>query len=146
VRGGPFKGTRIDVEEDDVTLFMLDFGDATFATVEASFCVRATRAPSLVFMEFYGSDGTVSGSVWESKDPLSVWRDEGELGIRGWAEVQTDPEPWGLPSGVEHLIDCILDDTNPIPSGEHARHVLEIMNKGMVAARTGQTQKLETTF
>jgi predicted dehydrogenase len=146
VRGGPFKGKCIDVEEDDVTLFMLDFGDATFATVDASFCVRATKAPSLVSMEIYGSDGTIVGSVWEAKNPLSVWRDEVKLGVRGWTDVETAPEPWELPSGVEHLVDCIMEDREPIPSGEHARHVLEIINKGLVAARTGQTQKLETTF
>jgi predicted dehydrogenase len=44
------------------------------------------------------------------------------------------------------MVDCILDDRPVIPSGEHARHVLEIMEKAMVAARTGETQQLETTF
>jgi predicted dehydrogenase len=43
-------------------------------------------------------------------------------------------------------VDCIADQQPVIPSGEHARHVLEIMEKAMVAARTGERQALETTF
>ncbi len=45
-----------------------------------------------------------------------------------------------------HFIQCLAEDREPIPSPEVARHVLEIMDKALVAARTGQTQKLETTF
>jgi hypothetical protein len=43
-------------------------------------------------------------------------------------------------------VDCIADNRPVIPSGEHARHVLEIMEMAIVAARTGETQTLETTF
>ncbi len=45
-----------------------------------------------------------------------------------------------------HAIDCILEDKKPLLSGEHARHCIEIMEKAFVAARTGITQNLETTF
>ena len=45
-----------------------------------------------------------------------------------------------------HTIDCILEDRDPIPSGEHARHVIEIMEKGYQAAREGRTVDLATTL
>ena len=143
VRGGPFKGKRIDVEADDLTLIMLDFGQATFAIVDASYCIRATKAPSL---EIYGAGGTITVNPSEAEHALSLWRDEVKLGIRGWTNVKVEGEPWSLPRGVEHIIDCILEDKRPVTSGEHARHVLEIMSKCVEAARTGQTQELTTTF
>jgi len=148
VRGGPFKGKRIDVEEDDLTLIMLDFGETTFATVDASFCVRASRAP---FMEIYGADGTITanpmGWIGEGQ-PLSLWRDEAELGVRGWTDVQVSAQEmdWTVADGVKYLVDCILEDMDPIISGEHARHVVEIMSASMESARTGEPQELTTIF
>ena len=146
VRGGPFKGKRIDVEEDDLTLIMLDFGGATFAIVDSSYCVRASKAPTL---EVYGADGTISANPMDwigAGSELSLWRDEVGLGVRGWTDVEVQDVPWSLPMGVAHLIDCILEDKAPITSGEHARHVLEIMSTCITAARTGQAQELTTTF
>ncbi len=45
-----------------------------------------------------------------------------------------------------HLIDCILEDQTPIPSGEHARHVIEIIEKAYQSAREGRTLELTTTL
>jgi predicted dehydrogenase len=146
VRGGPFEGKHINVEEDDLTLIMLDFGQVTFGIVDASYCVRASKAPSL---EVYGTDGTISADPMDwigIGQPLSLWRDEVALGIRGWTDVALQDIAWDLPMGVAHLIDCILEGKQPITSGEHARHVLEIMNTCITAARTGKAQKLTTSF
>jgi predicted dehydrogenase len=176
VRGGPSAGKRIDAEEDDVTLLLLDFGNSTFAMVDASFCVRATRQRSLAALEIYGADGTIAADIWAESDKLSVWRDNEvpgvrgcpptqsvkreaaaggvpqtqlspqEAGVREWTSIETDPTPWDLASAIDHMVDCIAEDRQVIPSGEHARHVLEIMQKAMVAARTGETQTMDTTF
>ncbi|MBS7611384.1 hypothetical protein KEJ27_04155 [Candidatus Bathyarchaeota archaeon] len=45
-----------------------------------------------------------------------------------------------------HLVDCILNDKTPIVSAEHARHVIEIIEKGYIAAKTGKTQEITSTF
>lgn len=55
------------------------------------------------------------------------------------------PEPH-VYSDIMHCVDCILNGTKPVPSAEHAAHVIEIIEKGLLAARTGQTQDLESTF
>jgi len=52
---------------------------------------------------------------------------------------------------VMHLVHCILNDEEPIvadniESMQHARHVIEIIEKGYVAANTGRAQELTTTF
>src|SRR3712207_7320571 len=45
VRAGPFKGKQIEVTADDNTLFMLDFGQSTFAVIDGTFNVNAAKSP-----------------------------------------------------------------------------------------------------
>jgi predicted dehydrogenase len=47
---------------------------------------------------------------------------------------------------IMHTAECIVEGTKPVPTGEHAAHVIEIIEKGYLAARTGQTQPIESTF
>jgi len=144
VRSGPVKGKVIDVEVDDNTLILLDFGEATFAFVDATYCVQARRGP---LQEIYGSEGTINVNDRGASAPLSIYRDDVELGIKGWMDIDLRSERWSLEWGVAHLVDCILDpEMEVITSGEHARHVIEIINKSYEAAREGCAMTLETTF
>jgi predicted dehydrogenase len=57
----------------------------------------------------------------------------------------------GLPEAhvwvdIRHFVECILNEQEPVPTGEHARHVLDIIETGYEAARTGRTLELQTTF
>ncbi len=56
MRGGPFDGTTIPVTAPDNNLLLLDFGDATFAVVDGTFNVVASRSPR---MEVFGLEGTL---------------------------------------------------------------------------------------
>jgi predicted dehydrogenase len=52
---------------------------------------------------------------------------------------------------IMHLVDCVLNKKEPIVYGNvHslyiARHVIEIVEKGWQAAKTGKTQILRTTL
>jgi predicted dehydrogenase len=49
-------------------------------------------------------------------------------------------------SDILHLAECIREDKQPLVSAEHARHVIEIIEKTYEAARTGVSQHLTTTF
>ena len=49
-------------------------------------------------------------------------------------------------SDIMHMVDCVLNDREPAVSAEHARHVIEVIELGYLAARTGQTQEMKTTF
>ena len=145
VRGGPIKGQEIQVEVDDNTLLMLDFGEATFSFLDSTYCVHAARGPR---MQFFGSEGTIAINGRESDHPLSVFCRDDRLGQPGWTDMDLpDARPWNLAMGVEHLVDCIRDPDKPVvTSGEHARHVIEIMDRCVVAAREKRTVPLETTF
>jgi predicted dehydrogenase len=143
VRGGPYQGKRIEVETEDNILLMLDFGNATFAFVDGTFCVRAQTGPRL---EIYGSKGTLSVPGMREGPPLKLYREELDSGIRGWTTVEQPQANDWFTGAIGHMIECILEDKQPVVSAEHARHVIEIMNTCYDAAQKGCTLELETTF
>ena len=143
-RSGAFDGKEIRPEVDDNTLIMLDFGRATFAVIDSSYCVKAARGPSL---EIYGSAGTiVVQRRAESDAPFELYRDDRDLGFRGWISPQVRLGAIQQSAGVQDLIDAVLDGRPAVLTPEHARHVIEIMNTCVPAAREGRTIRLETTF
>jgi predicted dehydrogenase len=155
-RGGPFDGLEIPVTENDNNLVLLDFGDATFAVVDAGFCAVATRSPE---MEVFGLAGTMvvnrpDAGYGPGELPIELFRVDAAPGLPGWitphsldAVVEPDrPGVLARASLVEHLADCLDDGTQPLPSAARARHVLEIMLAAQTAAATGRTVPLTTTF
>lgn len=145
VHSGAFDGKEIRPEVDDNTIIMLDFGDATFAVIDSTYCVKAARGPSL---EIFGSAGTISATRGRSEgDPsFEVYRDDFKTGERGWtaSELSSTRVPQSV--GVQDLIDAILEHRTPVLTPQHARHVIEIMTTCLPAARQGRTIPLETTF
>ncbi|MBO7170480.1 MAG: gfo/Idh/MocA family oxidoreductase, partial [Clostridia bacterium] len=71
-------------------------------------------------------------------------------GLRGWVTPQswvTVPEKMlSQCCLLKDLVRAIENDTAPVLSPEHARHVLEIMCKIPEALEKGVTVELETTF
>jgi predicted dehydrogenase len=154
VRGGPFAGTEMAVTADDNVVFMLDFGDSTFALVDATFNALASRAPKI---EIFGRRGVISLSdrmFHSAAPPLEVFRADALPTMGGW----TVPESWDVSIEqqrvdrlqravlVDHLVDCVWNGTPPILSAEHARHALEIMLAIEESAATGRVVDLQTTF
>ena len=159
VRGGPCQGKRIEVDEDDLTLLTLDFGNSIYGTLDAAWVNYSSRATFVPPLEIYGQKGVISyrdadtaqGYRTDAFDfSIQVYRDEPEHGIRGWTTVNPipppKPEPYPAIVGLVHAIECIQTDSKPILSGEHARHCIEIIEKAYAAARTGVAQRLETVF
>ncbi|NLX36581.1 MAG: Gfo/Idh/MocA family oxidoreductase [Chloroflexi bacterium] len=145
VRSGPVAGKVIDVEVDDNTLMIMNFGESSFAFLDCTYCAFGHRGPRT---QIFGSEGTINFNDYGAPTPLSVYRDDWDLGLKGWTDIDLGRgAQWSLPSGVEHLVECILDPSKEvIVSGEHARHVIEIMNKCTDAAHNGVTLPLETVF
>ena len=154
VRGGPFAGKVIDVTADDNALFMLDFGGATFAVVDGTFNVHASKSPKV---EIFGRKGVLNIRDGSSGGdaPLEVYRTDALPGLDGWVQ----PRGWHQLRGrqarldtlqrgvlVDHLADCVRTGEHPTLSAEHARHGLEIMLKVAESSRTGQALDLTTTF
>lgn len=147
VRGGPFKGTQIEVTADDNSLFMLDFGGATFAVVDGTFNVHAAKSPKV---EIFGRRGAMN--VY-GENPLEVYRADALPGVDGWITPNRwpglrDPHADSLHRAilVDHLVECVREDRHPVLSAEHARHALEIMLAVETSARQGHVVELTTTF
>jgi predicted dehydrogenase len=161
-----WRDKAIPVEVDDNSLLLLDFGNATFALAGG----HASRTGELLqwgALGLYGSTGAVetleieplSGhptrlaiSAREGAPEAAGLRrgDDGNFVTTSWLPYVTEthaaiPEPH-VYADILHAVDCIKQGTQPIASGEHAAHVVEIIEKGYLAARSGQTQELESRF
>lgn len=161
-----WRDKTIQVEVDDNSVLLLDFGGATFAMAGG----HASRTGPLLqwgSLGIYGTGGAIETLEIEplsghpSKlhvslaggevDPslLAATGDDAFAPV-GWLPHVDDvhaaiPEPH-VYADIMHAVDCILAGTPPIASGEHGAHVVEIIEKGYRAAQTGQTQALESTF
>jgi predicted dehydrogenase len=139
---GPFTGKRIDVEIDDNSLLMLDFGAARLCFLDASYCVPATQGPRT---EIHGTDGTIA------EVPLPGQGAQTRLELyqadcKEWREIAVEPAPPCRDLGVLHMVDSLREGTPLILTGEHGRHLVEVMAKAPEAAREGRTVPIETRF
>jgi predicted dehydrogenase len=145
-----WKGKDIAVEVDDNTMIILDFGNSTYACIDATSAVSC--GGEVPMWEIYGSNGTIIGE-WNG---IRVYFEQKVLGFQsGWFtparpwldELEPikpgDPKIW---ADILHLVECIQQDKKPIASGEHARHVIEIIEKSYESAKIGSVQGLHTTF
>jgi predicted dehydrogenase len=159
-----WKGQKIEVEMDDNTMISLDFGGSTFGFAFGANC----RGAALPRLAIFGSEGTIAVQGQRGAQPGTgqVGRPTGG----GFGAIVNSPhipggeqplevpdmpyrvgphleigEPHGY-ADIMHLMDCILEGRDPIPSGEHARHVVEIIEKAYLASREGQTLDLITTL
>jgi predicted dehydrogenase len=155
-----FKGNPIQVEMDDNTLMLLDFGDTTFAVAGGQNC-RSPATLGFGRLIIMGTEGTIDmGRALGGVEFNLPKRLEGTLGFNaGQFKVLTEGRDISYVTGahqriqeahvyadIAHLAECILEDKDPVPTAEHARHVVELIELAYKAARTGQTQELTTTF
>jgi predicted dehydrogenase len=158
-----WRGKPISLEVDDNTLLLLDFGGSTFA-VAGGHSAMTGRLIQWGAMGIYGSEGAIETLEIEplsghpTKLHLASNHELPELSNitdnvyrpSEWLPYVT-PEHAKIPephvyADIMHCVECIQERKPPIASGEHAAHVIEIIEKGYQAARTGQTQKLASTF
>ena len=157
---------QILVEVDDNSLLLLDFGESTFAMAGG----HASRTGELLqwgSMGIYGSGGAIetleieplSGhptrlSIRAAENGVETAElkrlDDGTYATATWLPYVTEthariPEPH-VYADILHAVDCIERGEHLLVSGEHGAHVVEIIEKGYLAAKTGVTQELESRF
>lgn len=147
-----WKGKKIQVEMDDCTTYIVEFADGVHVTFNTSFIKGSPVSPLL---ELVGSKGAiviggrgVQGAVelWvQSEEQLTYGFDHDLKEVLPFDETEHLPGEHIL-TDILHLAECVREDKTPIVSAEHARHVIEIIEKTYQAAHTGVTQHLTTTF
>lgn len=133
-------GELIDVETPDNYQITLDFGDAVLATVTTGFSMQKYRSPAL---EIYGTEGTVQmlGDDW-APEGHELWRNS----AGAWTLYGSPNPHWPWTSGLEHLVECVLDGTEPLVRPEHAYHALEVMVKAIRSGEDGTHHTVESPF
>jgi predicted dehydrogenase len=147
VEDGPVAGKRIAVEADDNWQMILDLGGKRLVSLAANNVVCATKAPGV---EFHGLAGTIAFDPIDVSSPVEVLRKG-----RGW-EMVSPPFPGNRGIGraagpdhhlgIEHLVDCIEQDRQPLLSIDHALHVVEIIEKAAQSSVEGRTLEIESRF
>ena len=139
VGDGPFAGKVVPIEVADNWHLLLDFGGGRLASVTANNVAHDSRAPQ---MELFGLDGTIAVDLLDVSAPIDVL-----LPGAGW---QSQPVPHDRAAGpdhllgVEHLVECITNGTQPVLSIDHAIHVIEIMEAAARSAASGRAIDLVT--
>ena len=135
------RGKKLRSEVDDTTLMLLDFGGIPIASIDGTYNMLNSQGP---WMEFYGDKGTLNVPRWYDEEKgLQLFQAESEA--QGWQTVKvksSDLDRLGLAIGIDHWLDCILQDREPFLSGKHARHVLEVMLATYKSAETGRAVEL----
>jgi predicted dehydrogenase len=161
-----WRDKTIPVEVDDNSLLLLDFGGATFG-LSGGHASKTGQLLQWGAMGIYGSGGAIETLEIEplSGHPtrLTITGRAGspeEAGLRRDADGAYITTTWlpyvdeihaGIPephvyADIMHAVDCIELGRAPVVSGEHGAHVVEIIEKGYLAAQMGQTQELESRF
>ena len=150
-----YQGEPIQVEVDDNTVFNLDFGDACFGQVDSSYQIVKSETPQL---EIYGTKGAISAQGWSwsrHPRPIAVWAEGPVEDLvkdeqSGWWVAPPDrPKPDAAiqhtMADLLHFADCLLDGAKPLNTPEHARHVVDVINKAYESAQSGRTLAIETS-
>lgn len=138
---GPLAGKRVPIEVEDNWHLMLDFGDGRIASVTANNVARDSRAPQ---MELFGLAGTVAVDLLDVSAPVETL-----LPGEPWRQEAVPHQRAAGPDhllGVEHLVECVTSGAQPIPSIDHAIHVIEIMEAAAESSRSGRVVELQTAF
>jgi predicted dehydrogenase len=133
-----YLGCTIDVDMDDQTIMMLDFGGACYGVVYATVAGSLTVGFS---PNIYGTKGTVIGTRFGDQE----LKRPGENQPHVTGEHARMPESHVF-EDLMQLIDWIREGTPSIVSIEHARHVIDIIESGYRSAESGKRQTLRTTF
>lgn len=142
VRDGPAQGRTVTLGEDDNWQMILDFGNQRLAAVDANNVAQATRSPE---MELFGLRGTISFSVLDVSAPIEIMRAGSDWESVRLPRTGRQAGPDHL-LGIEHLLDCMQHDRDPILSADHARHVIEIIDAAARSSAQGRGVELQTTF
>jgi len=136
--GTPF---RIDTPDFNVTL--LELADGTLVRLTANFYVgHRTKQTGI---EFHGHEGTVYLQSWHEFNSRVEYAPFGKPFEAVPLVREPYPgTPWGC--GVVELAEAIRDNRPHRFSGEHAAHVVEILNAATESMQTGRRVALTSTF
>lgn len=150
-----WQGQVIPVEVDDNSILLMEFVSGTLGVAVGSNCRGSAHIP-WGGMGLYGTKGILEitevnhSSGYPTRFELYgqerrnyAWELSAQNYLQGEHLSIEEPHVY---ADIMDLVEAILENRAPRASGEQARHVVEIIEKGLLAAKTGQTQKLQSVF
>ncbi len=110
-------------------------------------------------LQIFGTDGNI---VFGGPHAVSIISKHKDLlpsvDEDGWYHIEHtkhEPSPWPIPprdswiyyhESTKHLVDCIIEDRDPVVNVEWGTHITEIMYGVLESSRTGTRYQMETTL
>lgn len=135
----------VPVESDDNTALILDHGNTILSVIQTGFVYGAQREDWTI--QVIGTEGamTLGGYDWDPRNVTVHLGDQSKTASK-W-EVRCDEKnEYAWQGGATYIAECLAKGEQPILSGEHALHVLEVMQATLQAAASGQRVQIESTF
>jgi predicted dehydrogenase len=150
-----FLGNSIATEVDDNTILLLDFGDGLLAVAYGT--AAGGHTDQFGAGLYFGTRGTIDGLLLNGEpfDFSGRGLMNGAPPSDRIAQMRVLPHVVGphrdmqeshVFEDVMQLVDSVLDDTSSPVTAAQARHVIDIIESGYRAARTGERQELTTSF
>jgi predicted dehydrogenase len=121
---------KMPFEGEDVSMTLLEFRNGAFGEISTIWCTR--RAPWYEFMIIYGTAGSIHnlGGVHIDSELLPEC-------AGGYVRLEA-PEKHSFTEELRHFGQCLLEDRQPLTSGEEARKSLEVV---LAAYRSADKQR-----
>jgi len=135
---------------EDSGLVLLTFANGCIGQVTVSYVLKHPHLGAswdVMPIEIYGRDGSLQ---MDEHDTITVTSDKiaGDIGP-GVFQVQTRPAVGasrppaeGMAGAIEHLLDCVLNGTQPLTHGEDARASLELVEAAYQSINEGRAVRL----
>ncbi|MDQ2784037.1 MAG: Gfo/Idh/MocA family oxidoreductase [Chloroflexota bacterium] len=135
---------------EDSGLVLLKFANGCIGEVTVSYVLKHPHLGAswdVMPIEIYGRDGSLQ---MDEHDTITVTSDKnaGAIGA-GVFQVQTRPAVGaprppaeGMAGAIEHLLDCVLNGTQPLTHGEDARASLELVEAAYQSINEGRAVRL----
>jgi len=133
---------------DDNSVIIVEFEDGAIGMAEESWAKKGGMDDRA---EVYGSEGVayanllMGNSILTYSDMGYGYAVEKAASTKGWSFAMYE-EIWnyGFPQEMQHFVDCIRNDAEPLETGEDGKAVLEMIFAAYESARTGR--KVELPF
>lgn len=129
----------------DFVVAMLEMTSGTILRLTANFYV-GHHNKQIPGIEFHGDTGSLHISSWSKFDTKVEYSDFGGQyeAVPLVRQPQKEGVPWGF--GIEELINAIKEDRPHRFGGDHAAHLVEILEATYVSIRESRTVSLTSSF
>jgi predicted dehydrogenase len=150
-----FDRREIATEMDDNTFLLLDFGNALFGLAFGA--AGGAANPQFAAPTIFGTSGTLDGVLLDgtpidftgraetSGAPVTDWEHQMRV-LPHVTGVHRDIPESHVFEDIMQLVRWVREGVPSVATAEHARHVIEIIEKGYASAETGRTMGLATSF